>query len=185
MDAPLAYYPGFIKNSGEAFHTLWNELDWLRVAPRREYYCHDTNKPYTYGSGRGERTYQAQPYHPLLRAHREQLEDFLGVSMEVLFLNGYENSRDHLGNHSDVSDPKKPIAVITLGAEREIWVTRKDEVKDPSKRIALKLESGSLLLMLPGMQEDWFHRIPKASYECGPRISETFRGDVEVGLASA
>lgn len=185
MEAPITYHKGFIKDPNEALHILWNELDWLRVAPRREYYCHDTNKPYTYGSGRGVRTYQAQFYHPLLKAHRQQLEDFTNTSFEVLFLNGYEDGRDHLGNHSDKSDPKKPIAIITLGAERDILFTRKDQVDDKSKRVRLKLESGSLCLMLPGMQEDWYHQIPKAGYICGPRVSETFRGDIEVGLANA
>jgi len=178
MNAPISYYRNFVEEPDKVFHTLWNELDWLRVAPRREYYCHDLNKPYTYGSGPGERTYEAQHYHPTLLALRDKLQDLAGAPFEVLFLNGYENERDHLGWHHDTSDDKRPIAIISLGAEREIWFSRKDEVQDASKRTVVKLEHGSLCLMLPGMQQTHVHRIPKASFKCGPRISLTFRGDL-------
>jgi alkylated DNA repair dioxygenase AlkB len=178
MTLPIDYIPNFIDNPTDLFNTLYNELDWRRVdaTPRREYYCHDLNLPYTYGAGRGERTYDPQPYHPALLAAKHKLEDFTNVPFEVLFLNCYDGPRDHLGNHRDYSDSTRPIAIISLGAERDIWFTPQSDVKDPSKRHVLKLQHGSLCLMLPGMQEEWFHRIPKASFECGPRISGTWRG---------
>lgn len=178
MNLPIQYIPNFIDSPTALFNTLYTELDWRRVdaTPRREYYCHDLNLPYTYGAGRGERTYDPQPYHPALRATKHKLEDFTNVPFEVLFLNCFDGPRDHLGNHRDYSDSKRPIAIVSLGAEREIWFTPQSDVKDPTKRHVLKLQHGSLCLMLPGMQEDWFHRIPKASFECGPRISGTWRG---------
>lgn len=98
--------------------------------------------------------------------------------MEVCFLNGYENSRDHLGWHSDDSpkmDDSRPIAIVTLGAEREINFAPLIDLSDVTR---LKLESGSLCVMAPGMQDSHAHKIPKAGFECGPRISLTFRGFV-------
>ena len=47
-------------------------------------------------------------------------------------------------------------------------------------RHTLRLGHGSLCLMAPGMQDTWQHRIPKASFQCGERISLTFRGYVDI-----
>jgi hypothetical protein len=41
---------------------------------------------------------------------------------------------------------------------------------------SIKLGNGSACIMDPGMQDNWQHRIPKASFQCGERISLTFRG---------
>jgi alkylated DNA repair dioxygenase AlkB len=185
MDFPINYLQKFVDNRQDAFEALWTELAWLRLGetPRREYYCNDFDKPYTYGRGAGVRTYHPQPYHPVIMAMREKLESLTKTKFEVVFLNGYENSRDQLGWHADASpemDPERPIAIISLGAEREILFAPNDGLKDPTKRKALKLENGSLCLMLPGMQQTHQHRIPKAGFECGPRISLTFRGYREV-----
>jgi alkylated DNA repair dioxygenase AlkB len=186
MNLPITYLPGFVDNPTETFNALWAELAWRRIGetPRREYYCNDFDKAYTYGRGAGVRTYERQPYHPAIMATRHKLENLTNTSFEVVFLNGYENSRDQLGWHADDSpemDPNRPIAIVSLGAEREIWFTEQGDVRDPGKRTALKLQHGSLCLMAPGMQRTHFHRIPKAGFECGPRISETFRGYVEPG----
>ncbi len=40
--------------------------------------------------------------------------------------------------------------------------------------------NGSLCLMHAKMQETWQHRIPKASFSCGERISLTYRGYVHL-----
>jgi alkylated DNA repair dioxygenase AlkB len=69
-------------------------------------------------------------------------------------------------------DDKRPIATISLGVEREIWF-RPNNSTDITKVL---LGNGSLCLMLPGMQETHQHRIPKAPFHCGERISLTFRG---------
>lgn len=42
----------------------------------------------------------------------------------------------------------------------------------------ITLGDGSLCVMAPGMQDAWQHRIPKASFKCGERVSLTFRGYV-------
>lgn len=172
------YEKGFIENADAVFASLWNGLDWNRVenTPRREYYCNDVAVPYTYGRGAGVRTYQVQTWSPEILAIKRAVEAKIGVAFEVCFLNGYANSRDQLGWHADDSpemDDARPIAIVSLGAEREIYFS---PATDRSSITKLKLASGSLCVMPAGMQETHLHKIPKAGFECGPRVSLTFRG---------
>lgn len=175
----VSYRPGFVANPDEAFKALWNELEWVRNGlPRREYYCNEVPVPYTYGSANFPKTYDVMPWHETIVAIKAAVEAELGTHFEAVFLNGYENSRDHLGAHADDSpemDDARPIAIVTLGAERDIWFMPNEDLK---KVTAVKLEHGSLCVMAPGMQDTHKHRIPKASFDCGPRISITFRGYV-------
>lgn len=180
MLTTLNYVPSFLKEPGAAFNSLWNGLVWERrgSTPRREYYCNDFGVPYTYRSGAGARTYEASIWTPEILEVRNKVESAVGAKMEVCFLNGYEDSRDHLGWHSDDSpemDDARPIVIVTLGAEREIWFCPIGDKTDVTK---LKLASGSMCVMAAGMQDTHMHRIPKAGFECGPRISLTFRGYV-------
>lgn len=178
MLSTITYTPGFIKEPGKVFDALWGGLKWERRGdtPRREYYCNDVGVPYTYGSGAGVRTYEPAIWTPGIEAIRSACEAELNTKFEVCFINGYENARDHLGWHSDNSpemDDDRPICIVTLGAEREIWFCPMGNKADVTK---VKLESGSLCVMASGMQDTHMHRIPKAGFDCGPRISLTFRG---------
>lgn len=182
---PFTYLPGFIKSADQVASILWDELDWERRdgAPRFEYYCNEIDTPYTYGRGDGVRTYQPKPWHPAILSMKKQLEEFTGSKFEVCFLNGYRDQKDQLGWHADDSpemDDNRPIAIISLGVEREIWFKKNgEELKGLDDVTRLKLGNGSLCLMAPGMQDTHLHRIPKAGFECGFRISLTFRGYVE------
>ena len=178
METPIKYARGFVENQAAVFETLWSELNWERrgSTPRREYYCNEIAVPYTYGKGAGEREYMPKQWHPSIIAIKSKVESELGARMQVCFLNGYETSKDHLGWHSDNSpemDDSRPIVIVTLGAEREIWFCPINDTKRVEK---LLLESGSACVMGPGMQDSHMHRIPKAGFDCGPRISLTFRG---------
>jgi alkylated DNA repair dioxygenase AlkB len=209
-NTPIVYLPHFVEDHEKVFDVLWSELGWVEDfgAPRKEYYCNDIKLPYTYGSGNGVRTYEVQNWHPAILDIRKKLEEWTGTVFEVCFANGYRDNRDHLGYHADDSpemDDSRPIAIVSLGARREIYfrqnaqeavrlaVANHDESAFESREIAraelikstvgfngmsekVWLESGSLCLMLPGMQDTHQHKIPKASYQCGPRISLTFRG---------
>lgn len=180
-DVPVTYIPGFIQEPARVFQELWEQLEWERrdSTPRREYYANDIPVPYTYGRGAGVRTYESKPWHPRMKEIQALVEAYAGCRLEACFLNGYENSRDHLGAHADDSpemDDARPIAIVTLGGERDILFFPQSE---PKRVTRLLLQSGSLCLMHPGMQDTHFHRIPKAGFEVGPRISLTFRGYVE------
>lgn len=181
METPITYIPGFVPNAGDVFTTLWNELDWERRpnTPRREYYINDFDLPYTYGRDEFARTYLAKPMHPAIAEIRRRLEAMTNCVFEVCFLNGYEDQSDSLYWHADDSesmDDDRPIAIVSLGVAREIWFAPKDDMKAVHKRL---LEAGSLCLMAPGMQDTHKHRIPKAHFMCGARVSLTFRGYVK------
>lgn len=182
LNPPIRYISDFIPLPHLAFAELWAGLAWRSIAGNRlEYYCNDFDRPYTYGQKEYARTYEPQPYHPLITMMREQLEDLTGHKFEVCFLNGYRDGKDQLGWHADDSpemDDARPIGIISLGAEREIWFRGNDRKDDVAK---LKLASGSLCLMDPGMQDTHQHRIPKSPVQnCPPRISLTFRGYVDL-----
>ncbi len=182
--APVIYDADFVRKRypqrtpDELASQLWSELEWERRAgvPRHEYYCNDIQAPYAYGSGDHKRTYLPMPWHPVIDMFRADLEGMLDTRFETCFLNGYADQRDHLGWHADDSpemDPARPIAIVTLGVEREIWFC---PIGDRTGVEKLKLGNGSLCLMQAGMQQTHLHRIPKAGFVCGKRISLTFRG---------
>ena len=180
--------PDFVSNPQEYFEELREQLDWIRhdSVPRSEYYCDSKNRPYTYGKGAGIRTYYPGPRCKGLVELWASVDRRVGVEFDVCFLNRYDDSRDHLGWHSDDSpemDDQRPIAIVSLGAEREIWFRKRPELVASAGggeiTHKLLLPSGSLCLMPAGFQDVYQHRIPKVGFECGPRISLTFRGRVD------
>lgn len=217
IKVPITYEADWIPKhvADTLFLTLWNELAWVRhdKVPRREYYVNTYGQPYSYGLPEYARTYESQPLVYPLYELLANVQRKCGQTFETVFLNGYENGSDFLGWHSDDSpemDDNRPIAIVTLGAEREIWFRERPDLPKHQpepvpenvpdslmsglhglrKAVAankavtaieitkLKLAHGSLCLMHAGMQDTHQHRIPKAGFECGPRISLTFRGYV-------
>jgi len=183
MKAPVTYTAGFLADPKRIFDALWSGLAWERrgLTPRREYYCNEVDVPYVYGRGAGVREYRPKPWHPAILEVKERVEEALSTRFEVCFLNGYDDARDYLGWHADDSpemDDSRPIAIVTVGAEREIQFR---SIADRSAVEKLVLNSGSLCVMAAGMQDTHEHRIPKCGFVCGPRISMTFRGYAEVG----
>lgn len=174
---PVVYKERFVEQPDKIFKMLKEELQWVRRenVPRCEYYVNDHNIPYTYGHGAHARTYEPQAQNPVITTLRMLLEMYTNTKFEVCFLNMYLTQKDQLGWHADDSpemDDSRPIAIISLGVEREIWFRANDRPEVQQ----LKLGNGSLCLMAPGMQDTHKHRIPKASFACGERISLTFRG---------
>jgi alkylated DNA repair dioxygenase AlkB len=205
MAAPVKYIEKFVPNPDMAFVRLRDDLTWERRgdAPRSEYYCNDFPKPYVYGRGRGRRLYEPRPYHPVVLAIRKDLEALCKATFEVCFLNRYLNQSDQLGWHADDSpemDDARPIVTVSLGVAREIWFRSKpaaglrgvsddvvilDQSMEKTGAIVPSIEKlllghGSAAIMEAGMQDTHEHRIPKASFMCGERISLTFRGYVNV-----
>lgn len=195
---PVTYVEDFVnpESAKIAFDTLRSELDWERRpdAPRSEYWTNTLGRSYTYGRGAGVRTYESKPSHGVISLinHSMMLGFKAGqfdaallcardhakieTMFEGCFLNMYENSRDSLGWHADDDpgiDHTRPIAVVTLGEGRPLRIRPIDNLHDVAE---VFLKPGSLLLMHAGMQDTHHHSIPKVGYECGPRISLTYRG---------
>jgi len=184
---PLSYCPDLFADQADRLLELVRPQLLSRTEVRQECFLSPTPRDYTYGVGRGARTYSSTPMC-------RELQEFLSsVSMAVsvfcgygigakrfnaVFVNQYLNKRQHLGWHADDSpeqDPHMPIAVVSFGQAREIWWRpngQKGEVP-PSQR--QMLEHGSLFVMSPGFQDLYQHRIPKGDREMGERLSFTFR----------
>jgi alkylated DNA repair dioxygenase AlkB len=93
-------------------------------APRDECFMSKTGAPYTYGSGRGERTYEPIPFSPLVDKLREHVSREVGADYELCFSNRYSDKGKHLGWHADdgkTIDHRVGIAIVSFGATREIW----------------------------------------------------------------
>lgn len=215
MNAPVEYVEGFVIDPVGAYRALHGELEWERRGdtPRHEYYSNDFPDPYVYGVGRGRRLYMPRPWHPVMVALRTAIETRTGARFEACFLNRYDDGTDHLGWHADDSpemDGARPIAIVSLGAVREIWFRpkppafveigserREDRERRWMERASvvrridaeaterLALGDGSLCLMAAGMQRAWQHRIPKSSRACGGRVSLTFRGYTGPAVSTA
>jgi alkylated DNA repair dioxygenase AlkB len=181
MKAPVTYDPSFVGRGADTlFDFMWRYLPWEQRegAPRRECWFNPYGQPYTYGTGEFARTYQAHPWAQMIDQIAEILNGTYFAAFDCCFVNGYEHGRQHLGWHADDSpemDLDHPIAIVSLGAPREIWF-RPTGDKSGENVDKLLLGSGSVALMSAGMQREWQHRIPKSSVaDCGPRLSLTYR----------
>jgi alkylated DNA repair dioxygenase AlkB len=91
-------------------------------------------------------------------------------------LNLYRDGRDSVAPHNDTLHalmPGQPIALVSLGATRDMLITPKPHVR--GRRIRLPLAAGSLLMMSHAAQSTHDHGIPKTRAPVGPRISLAFR----------
>lgn len=156
-----------------------------RVEARAEAFMAAQPLRYTYGQGPGERTYIAGPLcagvDQVLTVANGMLACLVGPTWGRLngaFLNRYDGERNQLGWHADDApemDPTAPIAVVSFGAVRMIeW-----KLREGGEVHRQELVDGSLFVMPPGFQSAHLHRIPKAGYRCGPRVSITLRRFLE------
>jgi alkylated DNA repair dioxygenase AlkB len=112
---------------------------------------------------------------PLLLDIRARVARAAGATFNSVLLNYYRDHRDSIGLHSD-NEPelgRQPvIASLSLGEERTFVLQHKTSATAP---VALKLASGSLLLMRGDTQHYWKHGIRKESRPCAARVNLTFR----------
>lgn len=137
---------------------------------------------YTYGEGRGKRTYTSVEANygvsALMERLNKDLEDFGMGPMNGCFLNRYDDHRKALGWHADDferMDHSRPVCVVSFGEAREIWWRPNGATGETPPERRQLLEHGSLFIMPPGFQHTHEHRIPRGSREMGPRVSLTFR----------
>jgi hypothetical protein len=174
------YIAGWIDphDASTNFETLRDQLAWRHdTEARAEYFMAHTPTAYTYGSGVGARTYYSSEYHPIVLDIQNKLNLF-GKTYNVCFLNRYDNQKHQLGWHSDDTIGMRhdhPIAVVSFGAEREIWWRNKGQTGVIPANQRQLLGHGSLFVMPAGFQLTHEHRIPKADHTVGSRISLTYR----------
>jgi alkylated DNA repair dioxygenase AlkB len=179
------YIEGFVAVSMEEFTedvvkgTPWAE----KTTARRECFMSaGGGVSYTYGKGRGVRTYTSIDFTPFVADVMKLVNDEMAYRgfrpMNGCFLNYYEHDRQHLGWHADDfegMDHKAPVCVVSLGEVRDIWWRLNGEKGEVPLECRQALGHGSLFVMPPGMQHTHQHRIPKGDRKMGPRVSLTFR----------
>lgn len=186
------YLPNFGNlNKGltvQEFNSLMFEevekLEWLTErSARKEYFMSTKDREYSYGNRhQGDVNYKSEPFIFSVQEFMEFTNKTNNTEFNVCFLNRYENEQQHLGWHADDFPGMRedqPIAVLSLGAEREIWWKEqnfKGVIPPENKQL---LEHGSLWIMPAGFQDVYFHKIPKHGQPCGVRISLTFRSFID------
>lgn len=151
--------------------TLFN-LDWIEIGKaRKEYWWSYDSRTYTYGKEPYSRSYNSQPYVEIF----SEFLKFASSDKVGIFINYYEDGRNSLGWHSDDDpgiDQTLPLLVFSFGGERNIQFAKQPDVTNITD---VFLEDRSLLTMLPGCQENMYHRIPKVGRIVAPRVSVTLR----------
>ena len=183
---PSYFHSGF---RGIALDDVLSSTPWIQVTDARlECFMSMTTRTYTYGEGRGVRTYTPVAYSPLVldiqrQLNRDDISGLDGAAQDVFrynvcFLNRYDNAAMQLGWHSDDSpgmDHDHPIAVVSFGQPREIWWRERGQPgTTPADRRQL-LEHGSIFVMPAGMQRTHEHRIPRGDKPMSVRVSLTYR----------
>jgi alkylated DNA repair dioxygenase AlkB len=163
----------------DIFNHLLNDIAWLEVREaRKEYFMAKDSINYTYGSGLSAKTYTSNPFTFPVKFILDVLNKDYNCNYNVCFLNRYDEAKHQLGWHADDSPEMNndhPIAVVSFGAEREIfWKLQDYKGVIPPENKQL-LHNGSLFIMPAGFQKLYFHKIPKCDKKCGTRISLTFR----------
>lgn len=180
---PVRYYPNFLNTEqADSLFAVCKQLSWQHNQikmlgkwinlPRLETMCGDKPYLYTYS---GSVELKARPWVYELGELRDRIDWLTGYNFQLVIGNFYRSSADHIGWHSDdeSSMGKSPaIASISLGATRRFQLKPKSQKQTPTE---YELTHGSLILMKPGCQESWVHRIVKTSKPCRERINLTYR----------
>lgn len=138
--------------------------------PRLKAWYGDSEAMYRYSGA----SHQARPWTPVLLKIKEDVEKVCKRSFNSVLVNYYRNGEDYMGPHRDDEKElgQKPIiASVSFGAERDFVFKH----KDTKERVVVSLENGSLLLMQEGLQDSWYHGLPKRVRLQEGRLNLTFR----------
>jgi alkylated DNA repair dioxygenase AlkB len=143
----------------------------VSLLPRLTAWYGDADRSYSYSGIKS----QANSWNEGLLYIKRAIEQVSGTTFNSVLLNWYRNGDDHLGWHADNekelgSNPT--IGSVNLGETRDFVLRRNG---DPSKKITIPLEHGSLLVMCGAMQHYWEHSVPKRRKIKTSRINLTFR----------
>lgn len=146
--------------------------------PRKQATYGDPGLTYTYSGVR----HTASRWTPTLKYIRDAVTKATGQTFNFVLINRYKDGNDHMGEHRDDErelDPLCPIASVSLGAARDFVFRHRESRGKQSRRqidpVKLELCHGSLLLMNPPTNTDWYHSLPARKRVLNPRINLTFR----------
>ena len=185
---PVDYYPNWMgRQLADELLTLSLKMDWLHndwkmmgqsgKLPRKEIIFGDDRYVYSYSRGKVKLT--AQPWPEELDTIRCTIACLTGYSFPLVIGNLYEGGHHHIGWHDDGRPElgeKPAIASLSLGATRKFQMRRKVNFgKGKPEVFTYELGHGDLLVMHPGCQEEWAHKVPKTAKQVGTRVNWTFR----------
>ena len=142
--------------------------------PRLTSWYGDSGKSYTYSGI----TSQPHDWNKGLLYIKEKIEQTTALTFNTVLLNWYRDGADHMSWHADDEQDlgRNPvIASVNFGATRDFVLRRIDE---PSKKIVIPLQHGTLLVMAGELQHYWQHSVPKRKKVKGSRFNLTFRSIV-------
>lgn len=184
------YVPGFVPGADDVLAAVLGSVDFsqrtvrnygkVRAVPRLESWYGD--RDYTFSG----HTFKARPMPPVLLGLCFRLQSFLTNNDFVcdigVMCNLYRDGADSVAYHDDADHGGAApfIASVSLGATRTMRFRRKSKTAALASAVcpnstALDLEHGSLFAMVPSVQDQWEHSIPKRK-EAGLRVNLTFRG---------
>ena len=184
VEVPVSFYPNFLTT--EEIKTLFKKsqnIEWARgeiimygkkISVPREESLFGDDLNYSY---RGVKI-KAEPWPDFLLDLRNRIQAISGFLFNFAVGNRYLTGKDSIGWHSDdfpQIGKRPPIASLSLGSTRRFKLKH----KATGKIVDYDLESGTLLIMLPGCQDDWLHAVPKTAKEVGKRINWTFRPHID------
>lgn len=157
--------------SGLVWHKDYHEFQGRRFhIPRLQAWVADADPQSRYSNN----LLAAQPWHPPLTSIRREVETRVGHGFNAVLITWYRNGHDHVTWHAD--DDRElgeapVIASLSLGASQ----TFQYQSRVDGSEGGLVLKEGDLLLMRPGFQSGWVHRVPMEPEIEGGRINLTFR----------
>ena len=153
------------------FAELRSEVEWR--SERRLMYDREIDVPRLMASVRLDQPEAARP--AAISEAAARVIERLAVPFNSVGLNLYRDGRDSVAPHNDHLDEIRkgfPIALISLGATRQMTI----RAKEPPKRVLhVDLEPGSLFVMDYATQLHYTHGVPKTTEPVGERISLAFR----------
>ncbi len=169
-----------LKEASTFFDKLSIETDWIQPKIRMFGKWVDQPRLIAWQSSQGLSysysgiTLTANPFSDLVAIIARKIEETTGLSFNSVLINYYRDGKDSMGWHAD-NEPElgenPMIASLSLGFARDFVL--KHNQRSNLKKV-FSLNSGSLLLMGKGIQENWKHALPKRAH-AGPRINLTFR----------
>lgn len=178
----VRYNAGFLPldRAEDYYARILAEADWHRpemkiygkpvATPRQVAWHADEGCTYKY-SGQEHSRKEWTPTLDLVRSfvQFEVKENFNGVLLNY-YVDGSEYVSPHADDESDLV-PGSPIAVVSLGAERDLVF----KINATGQRVVLPCAGGSMYVMAGDTQKVSKHSVPKRAKCKEPRISLTFR----------
>ena len=184
VDLPpgFVYLPNFMdkQDADEAFDHLFSNLAWQQptievygkrhLVPRLQCWMGEIGSHYQYSG----KLFTATGWNAHVLRIKQQVEKQTNKTFNSALVNLYRDGQDKMGWHAD--DEKElgtspAVVTVSLGVQRTFQFKHNSQ----GETVNLELESGSLLLMQPGVQASYKHAVPARQKIHQGRISLTFR----------